>query len=107
MGDVITSLKTNKDRLVAKDWDPTSRSANLVNGQAAITAAQETLDAANQVQANAQKAWRLAFDTNYDLASASVGSMEGALGKDDSSVKDLRGARGAMHHEAAAKKKTV
>ena len=106
MGDVITSLKTNKERLVAKEWDPTSRAANLVNGQAAITAAQETLDAADQVQENAQKGWRLAFDTNYNLASATVGSMEGTLGKDDSAVKDLRGARGAMHHETA-KKKTV
>lgn len=103
VGDVITALKTNKDRLTAKDWDPTSRITNLTNGQAAITAAQEVLDAANTAQEAAQKAWRQAFDTNYDLASSSVSSIEGALGKNDSAVTDLRGSRGAMHHASSKK----
>ena len=102
--DVISALQASKTELIAKEWDPTSRITNLGNGVTSIAGAKLTLDSANLVQENAQKGWRKVFDDNYNLASASVGSMEGALGKDHSAVKALHGARGAMHQSAPAPK---
>ena len=98
---IIGILKEYSTEMKAKDVDPTSRITNLENGadstdQAesgvvkADEAAKKALDLANKLRAD-----------NYALAQASVGLIEGALGKDSAAAIKARGIRGEMSNPAA------
>lgn len=98
---ILGILEEYKDAMKAKDIDPTSRTTNLKNGaestdkaEAAVVradeAAKEALILANKLRAD-----------NYALAQASVGLIEGALGKDSGAAKKARAIRGEMSNVAA------
>jgi len=94
-------LKEYKDELIAKDTDPTQRITNLENGAKATDDAE-----AAEVKAEAAKIAAIALTTtlrenNYKLAQASVGLIEGALGKDHPAAERARGIRSSMSHAAA------
>ena len=85
----------------AKDVDPSTRITNLENGadstdqaEASVVkadaAASDALDLANKLRAD-----------NYKLAQASVGLIEGALGKNHAASVAARGIRGEMSHPSA------
>ena len=79
--------------MIAKGNDPTQQITNLENG------AKSTDDAeADEVKAEAAKVAAIALTTllrenNYKLAQASVGLIEGALGKDHPAAGMNRGHR--------------
>ena len=87
--------------MIAKDTDPTQRITNLENGAAATDLAE-----AAEVKAEAAKIAAIALTTtlredNYKLAQASVGLIEGALGKDHPAAERARGIRSSMSHSGA------
>jgi hypothetical protein len=89
------------DAMKAKDVDPTARIGNLNNGANATDAA----EAAQVKTEEADKAAiglvnKLRTDT-YKLAQASVGLIEGALGKDHPAAVKARSIRGEMSNPAA------
>ena len=89
-------LNEYKADLIAKDVDPTQRIANLTNGAAATDQAE-----ASEVKAEAAKVAAIALtmtlrETNYKLAQASVGLIEGALGKEHPASVRARGIRSSM-----------
>jgi hypothetical protein len=89
-------LKEYKEEMLAKDTDPTQRITNLENGAQATDAAE-----AAEVKAEAAKVAAIALTTtlreaNYKLAQASVGLIEGALGKDHPAAERARGIRSSM-----------
>ena len=89
-------LKEYKDEMLAKDTDPSQRIANLENGAKATDDAE-----AAEVKAEAAKIAAIALTTtlrenNYKLAQASVGLIEGALGKDSPAAERARGIRSSM-----------
>ncbi len=97
---MIGFLKENKAALVAEDWDPAQRTINLENGVKSVTGDEGIVSSLEAALSAAVAARRSDLDNNYDLASASVGSVEGALGKDSVLVKNLRKIRGAMNQTA-------
>ncbi len=91
-------LKEYKAEMIAKDTDPTQRITNLINGATATDDAE-----AAEVKAEAAKVAAIALTTtlrenNYKLAQASVGLIEGALGKDHLAAERARGIRSSMNH---------
>lgn len=95
---IIGILKEYKDELIAKDTDPTKRITSLENGAIATDEAE-----AAEVKAEAAKIAAIALTTsrreeNYKLAQASVGLIEGALGKDHPAAERARGIRSSMSH---------
>ena len=89
-------LKEYATEMSAKDTDPTQRITNLENGATATDAAE-----AAEVKAEAAKLAAIALTTtlrenNYKLAQASVGLLEGALGKDHPAAVRARGIRSSM-----------
>jgi len=95
---IIGILKEYKAEMIGKDTDPTQRITNLENGAAATDNAE-----AAEVKAEAAKVAAIALTTtlrenNYKLAQASVGLVEGALGKDHPAAERARGIRSSMSH---------
>lgn len=93
-------LKEYKAELIAKDTDPTQRITNLENGAQATDSAE-----AAEVKIEAAKTAAIALTTtlreaNYKLAQASIGLIEGALGKDHPAAVRARGIRGSMSHSS-------
>jgi hypothetical protein len=94
-------LKEYKDELIANQTDPTQRITSLENGAKATDDAE-----AAEVKAEAAKVAAIALTTlkredNYKLAQASVGLIEGALGKDHPAAERARGIRSSMSHTPA------
>jgi hypothetical protein len=93
-----------KARLVAKDWDPTQRTTSLTNGRQSVTNDEGIISNLEATLSSAVETRRTDLENNYALASATVDSISGALGKDDPLVKDLRQFRGSLNrgsgHEA-------
>lgn len=92
-----------KARLVAKDWDPTRRMLNLRNGVESVTDDEGIISKLEAATSAAVATRRRDLDNNYDLAGATVSSIEGALGNDDQLVKDLRQLRGSPSNSPAPK----
>jgi len=93
-------LKEFTAEMTAKDTDPTQRITNLENGAKATDDAE-----ASEVKAEAAKLAAIALTTtlrenNYKLAQASVGLIEGALGKDHPAALRARGIRSSMSNPA-------
>jgi hypothetical protein len=91
-------LKEYKAEMIAKDTDPTQRITTLENGSMATDHAE-----AAEVKVEAAKLAAIALTTslrenNYTLAQASVGLIEGALGKDHPGAARARGIRSSMNH---------
>ena len=83
--------------MIAKDTDPTQRITTLEIGATATDDAE-----AAEVKAEAAKVAAIALTTNlreanYKLAQASVGLIEGALGKDHPAAVRARGIRSSMN----------
>jgi hypothetical protein len=94
-------LKEYKDEMIAKSTDPTQRIADLVSGANATDEAE-----AAEVKAEAAKVAAIALTTsrreaNYTLAQASVGLIEGALGKDHPAAVRARGIRSSMKNPSS------
>lgn len=81
-----------------KEWDPTQRTTNLENGNTSIMNDEGIISQLESALSAAVATRRTDLDNNYELASATVSSIEGALGKDDQLVKDLRQFRGSLSH---------
>ncbi len=93
-------LKEYKAELIANATDPTQRITNLENGAKATDDAE-----AAEVKAEAAKVAAIALtttlrETNYKLAQASVGLIEGALGKEHAAATRARGIRSSMGHSS-------
>ena len=101
---MIGFLRENKAALVAKDWDPAQRTINLENGVKSVTNDEGIVSGIEAALTTAVATRRSDLDNNYALASATVGSAEGALGKDHPLVKDLRKIRGGMSKASKATK---
>ncbi len=101
---IIGALTANSALLKSKDWDPTQRLTNLQNGVTSVTSDEGIISQLNQTLTSAIATRRSDLDNNYALASASIGSVEGALGKDHPLVGDLHKIRGAMSHASPAPK---
>jgi hypothetical protein len=91
-------LKEYKAELIAASTDPTQRITDLENGSKATDEAE-----AAEVKAEAAKVAAIALTTsrreeNYKRAQASVGLIEGALGKDHPAALRARGIRSSMSH---------
>jgi hypothetical protein len=93
-----------KARLVEKDWDPTQRTTNLVNGRTSVTNDEGVVSRQEAALSAAVENRRTNLDNNYNLASATVDSMSGTLGKDDQLVRDLRQYRGSLNRDPAPAK---
>ena len=104
---VIGTLGKNKAELTAKGWDPTQRLTSLVNGATSVTNDEGIISNVEAALISAVATRRADLDNNYALASASIASVEGALGKDHPLVKDLRHIRGGMSRTASPKKPTT
>ena len=100
---IIGALTANKALFISKDWDPTQRILNLENGVKSVTGDEGVISSLEQTLTVANNTRRSDLDHNYSLASASIGSAEGALTKDHPLVNDLHQIRGAMSHASPAK----
>jgi hypothetical protein len=103
VGEIKSILAEYKDDLLKADppVDPTSRIANLENGVKATEAAE-----AAQVKTEAANDAAIAYANQlrtdaYKLAVASIGLMEGALGREHPAVVKARSIRGDMVNLAA------
>ena len=99
---IIGILREYKAEMTAAATDPTQRITQLESGAAATDNAE-----AAEVKAEAAKAAAIALttslrETNYALAQASVGLIEGALGKDHPAAERARGIRASMSHAPSA-----
>ena len=101
---IIGALTANKALLISKDWDPTQRVTNLENGVKSVTGDEGVISGLEQTLTTANATRRADLDNNYALASASVGAVESALGKNHPLVNDLRKMRGGMSHASPKKK---
>ena len=98
---IIGILKQYSTEMKAKDVDPASRITNLENG---ATSTDQSEAAVVKADAAAKDALDLATKLrtdNYVLAQASVGLIEGALGKDSPAAVKARAIRGEMSNVAA------
>lgn len=98
---IIGILKEYQAEMIVKAIDPTQRIANLENGAKATDHAE-----AAEVKVEAAKVAAIALTTtlregNYQLAQASVGLIEGALGKEHPGAIRARGIRSSMSHSTA------
>ncbi|MEO7933138.1 MAG: hypothetical protein ABIT76_08270 [Chthoniobacterales bacterium] len=100
---VIGTLKNPeiKARLIAKEWDPTLRTTSLENGVTSVRADEGIISGLESTLTTAIKVRRADLDNNYDMASSTISSIEGALGKDDPLVRDLRQFRGSLSNASA------
>lgn len=98
---IIGTLKNAdiKARLIAAGWDPTQRTTNIENGHAGVITDEGLISQLESALSDAIGNRRTRLGNNYDLASATVSSIEGALGKNDELVKDLRQFRGSLSHD--------
>ena len=103
---VIGTIKDadNKALLITKEWDPTQRTTNLANGVVSVTNDEGIISGIEAALKSANDSRRADLDNNYELASATVDAVQGALGKDHPLVKKLRQARGAMSRDSKTKK---
>jgi hypothetical protein len=108
IGDMIASLGGNKDLLLAgqpevpgSGWDPTQRIAALEGAQDTVDGHEKTIASLETALKTAIDARRAALERTYDIASASVSSAEGAVGKEHPLVKQLRQLRGSYSHAPA------
>lgn len=86
-----------KARLIASQWDPTLRITALENGVTSVTLDEGLISQLEATLTAATATRRSDLDNNYALASSSVSSVEGTLGKDDPLVRDLRQYRSGLH----------
>jgi hypothetical protein len=93
-----------KARLIAKEWDPTQRTLNLENGVKSVTGDEGIISKLEAAVSAAVATRRSDLDHNYNLASRTVDTIQGLLGKDDELVKDLRQFRGSLSHASPAAK---
>ena len=95
---ILATLKNAdiKARLIAKEWDPTQRTTNLENGNTSILNDESLVTQLEAALTTAVNTRRTDLNNNYDLASAALSSIEGALGKDDPLVQDLHQFRGSL-----------
>lgn len=87
-----------KTRLTAAGWDPAQRTTNLENGNTSIMNDEGLVSQLEAALSTAVATRRTDLDNNYALASATVDTIQGVLGKDDQLVKDLRQFRGSLNH---------
>ncbi len=105
---IITELEGNKAILVAgqpaapgSGWDPAMRITALESGEATVKTDDILVAQLEVALKTAVDARRADLERNYDLASASVSSAEGALGKDHPFVASLHKIRGGMSQAPA------
>jgi hypothetical protein len=110
IGDMISALDANRAILTAGNpavpgsgWDPATRITALQNGEETVKNDEKIISAAEVTLDQAVKTRRADLDANYRLASATLGSVEGALGKDHPLVKQLRQLRSSYSHAPAEK----
>jgi len=99
---IIGILKEFKTEMTSKSTDPTQRIVDLESGAKATDDAE-----AAEVKAEAAKSAAIALtatlrENNYKLAQASVGLIEGALGKDHPAALRARGIRSSMTNPSGA-----
>jgi len=106
---MIAGLDGNKAILIAgqsdvpgSGWDPTTRIAALKNGEQVLDGLARDVARLEVELKTAMDARRAAHDRNYQLASSSVSSVEGAIGKDHPFAIDLHQIRGGFSKEPAA-----
>ncbi|MEO5713548.1 MAG: hypothetical protein ABIT37_08655 [Luteolibacter sp.] len=95
-------LKEYKAEMIAADTDPSQRITNLVNGAEATDQAEAAEVKAEAAKIDAIARTTLLRENNYKLAQASVGLIEGALGKDHPAATRARGIRSSMGHAASS-----
>lgn len=95
---IIGTLKDAdiKTRLIAGEWDPTQRTINLDNGVKSVTSDEGIISGLEATLTTAIATRRDDLEANYELASKTVSSIEGAIGKDDPLVNDLHQFRGSL-----------
>lgn len=102
---IVATLKDagTKARLVANGWDPTQRTLNLQNGVVSVRDDEGIISKLEAATSAAVGMRRTDLDNNYELASATFNSIEGALGEDDPLVKELRQFRDSLSNSPASK----
>ena len=108
ISDIAAALGGNKDILIAgnpavpgSSWDPTQRAAALEAGEESVKGIETTISNLEVALKSAVDARRTALERNYDLASASVSSVEGAIGKDHPLSVKLHQLRGSYSQSPA------
>jgi hypothetical protein len=108
IGEIKNALTGNKDLLIAGNpevpgsgWDPTQRVAALKAGEQSVEGLETTIANLEVALKSATDARRTALEKNYDIASASVSSVEGAVGKDHPLSEDLHQLRGSYSQSPA------
>ena len=101
---MVGALNANSALLNSSGWDPSQRITNLQNGVTSVTNDEGVISGLEQTLTTANTTRRTDLDNNYALASASIGAVESALGKDHPLVNDLHKIRGGMSHASPAKK---
>jgi len=109
ISDIVTALGGNKDLLITGNpavpgsgWDPTQRIAALKAGEESVESLETTIANLDVALKTAVDARRTALERNYDIASGSVSSVEGAVGKDHPLSEDLHQLRGSYSQSPAA-----
>jgi hypothetical protein len=109
IGEIKNALTGNKDILIAgnpevpgSSWDPTQRVAALKAGEQAVEGIETTIANLEVALKSAVDSRRTALERNYDLASASVSSVEGCIGKDHTLSTKLHQLRGSYSQAPAA-----
>jgi len=90
-----------KDAMKAKDVDPSTRITNLDNGATSTDQAEASVIKADEAAKDALDLANKLRSDNYKLAQASVGLIEGALGKSHAAAVAARGIRGDMSNPGA------
>jgi hypothetical protein len=108
IGKVIAGLAGNKAILTAgrpdvpgSGWDPTVRITALKGGEATVATDEEVIAQVEVTRKTAIDARRADLERNAALASASISSAEGSLGKDHPFVVDLHQIRGSLSNAPA------
>jgi hypothetical protein len=102
IGEIKNALTGNKDILIAGNpevpgsgWDPTQRIAAIKAGEESVEGIETTIANLEVALKSAVDARRTALEKNYDIASATVSSVEGAIGKDHALSAKLHQLRGS------------
>ena len=98
---IIGLLAEYKDAMKANDVDPSSRITNLTNGAESTDKAEAAVVKADEAAAEALALANKLRADNYTLAQASVGLIEGALGKNSAAAQKARALRGEMSNPSA------
>ncbi len=97
---------TIKALLIEKQWDPTLRATAIASGVTSVTGDEGVISGLESTLTTAIAARRADLDSNYALASSTISSIEGALGKDHPLVHDLHQFRGSLSNASPAPKPT-